>query len=203
VVDDLEDPRRTEPAYVADERPMLEAWLEFHRMTLLLKCEGVDRAGLIARPVATSLLSLHGLVRHLADVERNWFTRVLLRAPDTKPLFGDPAVADSELVPLDDADWEHDLAVWHQECARSREHAARFALDDTGLRRGAEVSLRWIYVHMTRSTRATTAMPTSSASWSTASSAGDRNLQKAPNPSVSTVKSPQQQSTSDPRSRAG
>ena len=25
---------------------------------------------------------------------------------------------------------------------------ARFALDDTGLRRGAEVSLRWIYVHM-------------------------------------------------------
>jgi len=77
LVNDLEDPRRTEPAYVADERTMLEAWLEFHRMTLLLKCEGVDRAGLIARPVATSLLSLHGLVRHMADVERNWFTRVL------------------------------------------------------------------------------------------------------------------------------
>jgi hypothetical protein len=148
VVDDLTDPRRTEPAYVADERTMLEAWLEFHRMTLLLKGEGVDRAGLVARPVATSLLSLHGLVRHLADVERNWFTRVLLRAPDTKPLFFDPAVEDSQLIPLDDADWEHDLAVWQQECARSREHAARFALDDTGLRRGAEVSLRWIYLHM-------------------------------------------------------
>ena len=148
MVDDLEDPRRTEPAYVADERAMLEAWLEFHRTTLLLKCEGVDRAGLVARPVATSLLSLHGLVRHMADVERNWFTRVLLRAPDTKPLFFDPAVEDSELVPLDDADWDHDVAVWKQECARSREHAARYALDDTGLRRGAEVSLRWIYVHM-------------------------------------------------------
>jgi hypothetical protein len=120
LVDDLQDPRRTEPAYVADERTMLEAWLEFHRMTLLLKGEGVDRAGLIARPVGTSLLSLHGLVRHMADVERNWFTRVLLRARDTKPLFFDPAVEDSELVPL----------------------------DDTGLRGGAEVSLRWIYVHM-------------------------------------------------------
>jgi Protein of unknown function (DUF664) len=84
----------------------------------------------------------------MADVERNWFTRVLLRAPDTTPLFFDPAVEDSELVPLDDADWEHDLAVWQQECVRSREHAARFALDDTGFRRGAEVSLRWIYVHM-------------------------------------------------------
>src|SRR5512132_3580825 len=116
------DPRPTEPAYVADERTMLQAWLEFHRLTLLLKCEGVDRAGLVARPVATSLLSLHGLVRHMADVERNWFTRVLLRAPDTMPLFFDPAVEDSELVPLDDADWEHDLAVWQQECARSREH---------------------------------------------------------------------------------
>ena len=148
MVDDLEDPRRTEPAYVADERTMLEAWLEFHRMTLLLKCEGVDPAGLDARPVATSLLSLHGLVRHMADVERNWFTRVLLRAPDTTPLFFDPTVEDSELVPLDDADWDHDVAVWQQECARSHEHAARFALDDTGLRRGAEISLRWIYVHM-------------------------------------------------------
>jgi len=155
VVDDLKDPRRTEPAYVADERTMLEAWLEFHRTTLLLKCDGVDRAGLVARPVATSLLSLHGLVRHMADVERTWFTRVLLRAPDTKPLFfdpavddSDPAVDDSELVPLDDADWEHDVAVWQQECARSREHAARFTLEDTGLRRGSEVSLRWIYAHM-------------------------------------------------------
>jgi hypothetical protein len=58
LVEDLEDPRRTEPAYLADERTMVEAWLEFHRMTLLLKCEGVDRAGLVARPVATSLLSL-------------------------------------------------------------------------------------------------------------------------------------------------
>jgi hypothetical protein len=50
----------------------------------------------------------------MAGVERNWVTRVLLRAPDTKPLFFDPAVEDSELVPLDDADWEHDVAVWHR-----------------------------------------------------------------------------------------
>jgi len=147
VVGELEDPRRTEPAFVADERTMLESWLEFHRTTLLLKCEGLERAGLVARPVTTSLLSLHGLVRHMADVERNWFTRVLLRAPDTGPVFYD-AVEDSELVPLDDADWERDLAAWHEECARSREAASRFRLDDTGLRRGNECSLRWIYVHM-------------------------------------------------------
>jgi uncharacterized damage-inducible protein DinB len=148
MVEALIDPRRTEPAFVADERTMLEAWLEYQRITLLLKCEGLDRTGLVARPVATSKVSLHGLVRHMADVERNWFTRVLLRAPDTPPLFYAQPDEDSDFFPLDDAVWERDLAVWQNECARSREAAARFGLDDVGLRRGKECSLRWIYVHM-------------------------------------------------------
>jgi uncharacterized damage-inducible protein DinB len=148
VVDELADPRRTEPAYIAGERGMLEAWLDFQRTTLLLKCEGLDRAGLDARPVASSKLSLHGLVRHMADVERNWFTRTLLRAAETPPLFYDRPDEDSDFFPLDDADWESDLTTWHDECERSRAAAARFGLDDTGVRRGNEVSLRWIYVHM-------------------------------------------------------
>ncbi len=148
MVDDLKDSEREEPAYVASERQMLEAWLEFHRRTLFLKCDGLDASALKARPVATSKLSLHGLVRHMADVERNWFTRVLLKAPDTPPLFFDIAVDDSELFPLDDADWDDDLALWRAECDLSREHAARYDLDYTGLRRGKDVSLRWIYNHM-------------------------------------------------------
>jgi uncharacterized damage-inducible protein DinB len=148
VVKDIKDPRRTEPAFVAGERPMLEAWLEFHRATLLLKCEGLKPAELIARPVPTSLLSLHGLVRHMAEVERNWFTRVLQSAPDTPPLFSDSAVEDGELQHLDAADWTDDLARWQQECANSRATAARFELDHTGLRRGKPCSLRWIYLHM-------------------------------------------------------
>ena len=149
MVGDLEDDRRTEPAYIADERSMLEAWLEFHRTTLLLKCEGAGDEALKARPVATSMLSLHGLVRHMADVERNWFTRVLLRAPDTAPLFYVLGVDDDrELFPLDDADWAADRAAWQAECEASRVNAQPFDLDHTGLRRGEEVSLRWIYVHM-------------------------------------------------------
>jgi uncharacterized damage-inducible protein DinB len=73
MVDELVDPRRTEPAYLLGEREMLEKWLEFHRATLLLKCEGLDDAARKARPVPTSKLSLHGLVRHMAEVERGWF----------------------------------------------------------------------------------------------------------------------------------
>jgi uncharacterized damage-inducible protein DinB len=148
VGEELVDPRRVEPAFVAGERPMLEAWLEFHRATLLLKCEGLSFSDLRARPVPTSSLSLHGLVRHMGDVERGWFTRVLLRAPDTPPLFSDPNLEDSDLVPLDAADWAADFAAWQDECDRSRQHASRFGLDHTGLRHGQECSLRWIYVHM-------------------------------------------------------
>src|SRR5688572_11473338 len=101
MVGELVDPSRMEPPFVLPERLMLEGWLEFHRATLVLKCEGLDDESRKARPVTSSLLSLHGLVRHMAEVERNWFTRVLLTQPDTPPIWYDPAIDDSELVPLD------------------------------------------------------------------------------------------------------
>ena len=148
MVADLNDPRRQEPAFVLGERRMLEGWLDFHRMTLLLNCEGLDDAGRKRRPVSTSKLSLHGLVRHMAEVERNWFRRVLLPEPDAPPIWSYPAVQDSELVPLDDADWEADLRAWQAECEASRAAAASRGLDDTGLRHGKPCTLRWIYTHM-------------------------------------------------------
>jgi uncharacterized damage-inducible protein DinB len=148
VIEDLSDPRRTEPPYVLDERAMLEAWLEFHRTTLLLKCEGLNDAALRRRPVATSKLSLHGLIRHLAEVERNWFRRTLLRDADAPWIWIDDDVDDSELVPLDHADWPADRAAWEAECDASRRAAAAHDLDDTGIRDGQPCSLRWIYVHM-------------------------------------------------------
>jgi uncharacterized damage-inducible protein DinB len=148
MVQDLVDDRRTEPPYLLGDREMLEAWLEFHRTTLLLKCEGLGDAQRKARPVATSNLSLHGLVRHMAEVERGWFTKVLLSVPDAPPIFYDPDVEDSELVPLDDADWTADLAAWQAECETSRRNAAGKELRFTGEDRGDAVSLRWIYVHM-------------------------------------------------------
>src|SRR4051812_43098158 len=101
MVEDIQDPRRTEPAFTLGERDMLEQWLDFHRTTLLLKCEGIDDAARKQRPVPTSNLSLHGLLRHMAEVERNWFQRVLAGDPESPKLCpGDPG-ADSEMVPLD------------------------------------------------------------------------------------------------------
>jgi uncharacterized damage-inducible protein DinB len=145
VVGDLVDPRRSDPPFVQPERPMLESWLEHHRVTLLLKCEGLDDAGRRSRPVPTSLLSLHGIVRHLAEVERSWFRRVLAPEPDLPHIW--PGT-DRDLFPLDGADWAADLATWQGECAASRAAAAGRSLDDTGLRHGEPCSLRWIYLHM-------------------------------------------------------
>jgi uncharacterized damage-inducible protein DinB len=128
---------------------MLEGWLEFHRTTLLLKIEGISPELRSARPVPTSNLSLHGLVRHMAEVERSWFQRVLRQQRDVPYLWYDPTNEDSDLVPLDHADWDEDIAVWQLECESSRRVAADFGLDDQGVTsRGTPCSLRWIYTHM-------------------------------------------------------
>src|SRR5665213_3656004 len=148
MVGDLVDPRRLEPSYLLPERQMLEGWLEFHRTALLLKCEGLGDDERKRRPVVTSKLSLHGLLRHMAEGERSWFRRTLLDEPDASPIWYDPEIEDSELVPLDDANWQSDLDAWEAECQASRDAAAAHELDDFGHRGGEPCSLRWIYVHM-------------------------------------------------------
>jgi uncharacterized damage-inducible protein DinB len=148
MVGDIIDPRRSEPAFLLDERTMLEEWLEFHRLTLLLKCEGLDDAARKQRPVPTSLLSLHGLVRHMAEVERNWFQRTLAEDAGARPIWFSDENEDGDVAPLDDASWDDDFAVWQHECETSRRIAAEHSLDDTGMRRGEPCALRWIYLHM-------------------------------------------------------
>jgi uncharacterized damage-inducible protein DinB len=148
MVGDLLDPRRSEPEFLLDERAMLEGWLEFHRLTLQIKCEGIDDAARKQRPVPSSLLSLHGLIRHMAEVERNWFQRVLAEDASARPIWFTEAEPDGDLAPLDDARWEPDFATWQEQCATSRSIAATRGLDDTGIRRGKPCSLRWIYTHM-------------------------------------------------------
>ena len=131
---------------------MFDGWLDYQRGTLLLKCDGLDDEQRKQRPLATSLMSLHGLVRHMADVERHWFQRVLSGDQNTPPLFWTPVVDDADWAPLDDADWAADFAVWQTECGRSRKAAAVYELEDVGAGvsggERVEVSLRWIFIHM-------------------------------------------------------
>src|SRR5262249_27723384 len=64
---------RSDPGRIMDERKALEAWLDFHRETLLQKCSGLTASQLKERAVPPSRLSLLGLVRHMTEVERWWF----------------------------------------------------------------------------------------------------------------------------------
>jgi uncharacterized damage-inducible protein DinB len=148
VVEPVTDRPRVRPTYLLDERDLLEGWLEFHRATLLVKCEGLSDDQRKARPVGTSELSLHGLIRHMAETERNWFRRILLPDPELARIWHDPGSGGGLLVPLDDAVWERDRALWTEECEASREVARTHGLDHTGVWRDKRVSLRSVYLHM-------------------------------------------------------
>src|SRR4051812_49969830 len=56
---------------------MLRAFLDYHRATLARKCAGLTDEELRRRSMPPSTLSLLGLVRHMAEVERAWFRRVI------------------------------------------------------------------------------------------------------------------------------
>jgi uncharacterized damage-inducible protein DinB len=68
---------RPEPPLTGNERDTLRAFLDFHRATLALKCEGLSDDDLRRRSMPPSTLTLLGLVRHMAEVERTWFRKVV------------------------------------------------------------------------------------------------------------------------------
>lgn len=131
------------------ERESLDGWLDFHRQTLLLKCAGLTGEQLVLRAAEPSTLSLLGLVRHLADVERSWFRR-RFAGEQIDPLFWTDASPDGDLDDTDPAAAEADFAAFHAEVELARAAAAGRSLDDTFVhpRSGEEMNLRWIYVHM-------------------------------------------------------
>jgi hypothetical protein len=92
-------------------------------------------------------MSLLGLVRHMAEVERNWFRRVLARE-DAPYHYVTTENPDGDFDDVDTASAEEGFATWCAECDNARVVAASLQLDDTGIRRGEAVSLRWVLVHM-------------------------------------------------------
>jgi uncharacterized damage-inducible protein DinB len=140
---------RTEPPEVAGERESLESWLDYHRATLLYKCQGLTADQLVRRPVPPSTLSLLGLVRHMAEVERWWFRRLFAGQP-VGDLFITDEYPDGEFDLGEASGAAADLATFAAECALARESAAGRSLDDTfpHPRRGTPIDLRWVYTHM-------------------------------------------------------
>jgi hypothetical protein len=140
---------RQSAPYIAGERQMLEAWLDFHRQTLLSKCSGLTTEQLRERAAPPSSLSLLGLVRHMAEVERGWFRR-RVAGEDPGFLFSSEEDPDGEFDHVDTADPEQDLATYLREIDLARQAAVGRDLDDTFLHphRGVQVSVRWVYVHM-------------------------------------------------------
>ncbi|MFF5982436.1 DinB family protein [Streptomyces olindensis] len=139
------------PATTADERTMLEGWLEFHRQTLAWKCEGLSDEQLRSAAVEPSDLSLMGLVRHMADVERSWFRRVLANE-DAAPLYWSDEDRDGEFRLTGADTYQEAYRAWQSEIGAARSIAARFGLDDLSegahRRTGEKYNLRWIYTHM-------------------------------------------------------
>ncbi len=149
-LDPVTDPREGGPR-LGDERTTLTEFLRCQRLTLELKCSDLDAEQLARRAVEPSTMSLLGLVRHLAEVERGWFRRRMAGedAPRLYQTESDPdgdfdgARADPEVVA---EAWQR----WRDEVA----FAERLVADTDDLGRSADdghggrISLRELLVHM-------------------------------------------------------
>lgn len=136
------------PPYVADERTRLDGWLDFQRATLLHKCAGLTAGQLAVRPVASSALSLAGLVRHMAANERVWF-RIRFARAEIGELYvspGHPGGTEFDLASPGTA--QADLAAWALEVEAARLAVAGRPLDERFGDESHTVDLRWLYAHM-------------------------------------------------------
>jgi uncharacterized damage-inducible protein DinB len=149
-MDPADDPRDT-GTELSDERSILIDYLRVYRLTMEMKCAGLDAEQLARRSVPPSTMSLLGLVRHMADVERNWFRRVMA-GEDAPPLYwteGEAdvewtgAAADPELVERAWADWRSEVGYAERYVNGAGDLAIRGTMRD-----GNTVSLREVLVHM-------------------------------------------------------
>ena len=139
-----QDPRNSDGASPDGELGTLQDYLTSYRLTLLMKCEGLDPEQLACRSVPPSTLSLLGLVRHLAQVERDWRNWILPEDPAPK-LYGthdaafDGAVAEQAVVDASFADLKREQEATDAVLA---DHP------DLGQRTGEDrIAIRELWVH--------------------------------------------------------
>ncbi len=126
---------------------MYQAWLDYHRGTLLWKCAGLTDDQLKTASVSPSSLTLLGLLRHMSEVERWWFrTRSAgLVLPD---LYCPDDDQDGDFDNVAQAVVAQDIETFRAQCRAADEAVRAKSLDDTFTHRDNQVSLRWVYVHM-------------------------------------------------------
>lgn len=137
----------------ATEAETLTAYLDYYRLVLRRKVEGLEQDAL-NRPLAPTDMTLAGMVKHLTYVEYWWYREVLLGQESPEPWASVDWEADN------DWDWHsavHDspdelLAAHDRACASAREAYDGLDLSTTSVkeshRHGGAFSLRWIHVHM-------------------------------------------------------
>ena len=128
---------------MSDERALLEQFLDVQREALLRKCADLSGEQLATRSVPPSDMSLLGLVRHLAKVERWWF-RIQMCGMPLPALYRDDF--DGVRAEL----WEDDFEAYAGEVAAARDAVRDLPLDALAQGKHAQgLTLRWIYLHMT------------------------------------------------------
>lgn len=143
---------RVDPPTIADERTMLQAFLDYHRATVDVKCAGLGEDDAWRAPLpASPKMSPAGLVNHLYWVERNWFERVLTGADIPLPWLVEH---DAEFHQTGDETLVDVLARYAAQCERSNEIARQYDLEVVVVHPRAQerLSLRWIYQHMIEET---------------------------------------------------
>ncbi len=150
-LDPEDDPRAYDEIEVVDERTNLQEYLRVYRTTLRMKCDGLTPGQLATRSVPPSTMSLLGLIRHMAKVERDWF-RLRGAREDAPRLYWSEQDRDeaftgavAQQVVVDEA-----FARWDEEVAYGQRFVA--AEPDLGraytYRDGATISLRELMLHM-------------------------------------------------------
>jgi hypothetical protein len=140
---------RIGPSVTAGEREMLRGFLDYQRATLAMKCDGLTDEDLRRQSMPPSTLSLLGLVRHLAEVERTWFRRVI-NGEDIGLVWSD--LGDYQVAyDARGAAGAEAFAAWQAEVEQSRRiEAAAPSLDVAGhqARWDEDVSLRLVMIHV-------------------------------------------------------
>ena len=148
-VDPDHDPRDT-GTQPRGERETLVDYLRSYRLTIEMKCDGLEAEQMARRSVPPSTLSLLGLVRHLAKVEHSWFRRVMQGEPldrlywseEDRDLDFNGAVADPAVV-------EDAWSSWRREVAHAEDYvAAAPSLDVVGTHHAEPIELRNVLVHL-------------------------------------------------------